>query len=267
MEKVKSDLWIIGDSFTERDSNKNYWVDILMESFLGENIFINSCPGRDVQTIMDLFYKNLHNIKDESLVIIFLPSICRLRYPKSKKYFKTFVESGIHKEINDNIRHNFDELFIHFPYTDYENKKLHEQLNFPFNTLDYSKLDGSLINYEYNNQRERLGEVNNNISQIDFAKLLLANEAISKNWSDIFYSLKKAFKFKILFYSWTDEYDTESVFTKKVLTNLIGYWHTLHDEHRETNGKSGIWADEHFSLKMHKSFADFIIKMNSSYFK
>jgi hypothetical protein len=33
-----------------------------------------------------------------------------------------------------------------------------------------------------------------------------------------------------VFFSWTDEYDMESVLTKKAITNLIGYWHTQDDD-------------------------------------
>lgn len=266
MKNPNSDLWIIGDSFSEMNSEGNYWTDLIIKSFNGNNKYVNACPGRDTQTIMDLFYKNIHNITDDSLVIIFLPSLSRLRYPKNSKYHKTFLESGIHKEINDNVKHNFDELFLHYPFEDYENNLTRKELDFPFNNFDYKKLSKDLINYEYQNHTEWEKEVDMGISQIDFAKLLLINESTRKNWSQIFYSIKKAFKFKVLFFSWTDEYDTESVFTKKVLNNLIGYWHTLDDEYKETNGKSGLWADEHFSLKMHKSFAELIIKMNNSYF-
>ena len=102
---------------------------------------------------------------------------------------------------------------------------------------------------------------------MDFARLLNTNEATLQNWNDIFYSLKRAFPFKVMFFSWTDEYDIESVLTKKAITNLIGYWHTQNDEYKDTNGSRGIHSDEHFSLKMHNAFAEIIMDMNKTYFK
>ena len=89
----KSDLWILGDSFTESNSDGNYWTDILIKQFNGENRYLNAGPGRDIQTTMDLFYKNIHNISDTSLVLIFLPTVARLRYPKKKEHFNEFLEA------------------------------------------------------------------------------------------------------------------------------------------------------------------------------
>jgi hypothetical protein len=267
MKYDKSDLWIIGDSFTESNPNGNYWTDILMKQFNGENRYLNACPGRDIQTTMDLFYKNLHNISDTSLVLIFLPTIARLRYPKKKEYFDEFLEAGIHKEINDNIPNNFKELFLHWPYADYPNGTARTELDFPFDSFDLNQLDGTLITYDYQNETERLSEVTNDISRMDFARLLNTNQSTLKNWNDIFYSIKRAFPFKVVFFSWTDEYNSESVLTKKSITNMIGYWHTQNDEYIESNGTLGLKSDEHFSLKMHNAFAKMVMGMNKTYFK
>jgi hypothetical protein len=263
----KSDLWILGDSFTESDSDGNYWTDILIKNFNGENRYLNAGPGRDIQTTMDLFYKNIHNISDTSLVLIFLPTVARLRYPKKKEYFNEFLEAGWHKELNDKTPHNFRELFLHWPYEDYPNGNTKSELDFPFDSIDLNQFDGTLITYDYQNEKEKLSEVDETISRMDFARLLNTNEATLQNWNDIFYSLKRAFTFKVMFFSWTDEYDMESVLTKKAITNLIGYWHTQDDEYKDSNGNSGIQSDEHFSLKMHKAFAELIMDMNKTYFK
>jgi hypothetical protein len=268
MKRDKSDLWIIGDSFTESSPLENYWTDILMKNFNGENRYLNSGPGRDIQTTMDLFYKNLHNISDTSLVIIFLPSVARLRYPKKEKYFKDFMEVGWRKHLDDNTEHNFKEYFINHPYADDTTGEAREELDFPFDKFNLNKLNNTnLITYNYKNEQERFEEAIDDISCMDFAKLLNTNTATLNNWNDIFFSIKKAFPFKVLFYSWTDEYDIESVLTKKAITNLVGYWHTQHDDFRDTHGSSGILNDGHFSLRMHKGFADLVMLMNKTYFK
>jgi hypothetical protein len=268
MKYNKSDLWIFGDSFAEGNADVNYWTDILIENFNGENRYLNSCPGRDVQTIMDLFYKNLHNISDTSLVIIFLPTVARLRYPKKEKHFNDFLETGWQKRLGDDTPHNFKEYFLASPYMDYPNGNAREELDFPFDKFDLNKLDNTnLITYNYKNEQERFSEAIDGISCMDFARLLNTNKATLDNWNDIFNSMKRAFPFKVLFYSWTDEYDIESVLTRKAITNLVGYWHTQHDDFRDTHGSSGILNDEHFSLKMHKGFADLVMLMNKTYFK
>ena len=269
MKSDKSDLWIIGDSFAESNADGDYWTDILMENFNGNNRYLNACPGRDIQTTMDVFYKNIHNISDTSLVIIFLPTVARLRYPKKDRYFTRFLETGWRKSnMDDKTEHNFKEYFLHSPKADYPNGEPRQELDFPFDSFDYSKLDNTrLITYNYKNEPERFEEAIDGISCMDFARLLHTNEATIQNWNDIFHSAKHGYPFKVLFFSWTDEFDVKSVFTKKLTTLLNGYWHTLNDEYNETNGESGDANNEHFSLKMHKVFADLIISMNKTYFK
>lgn len=268
MKRGNSDLWIIGDSFAESNVDGNYWTDILMENFNGENRYLNACPGRDIQTIMDTFYKNIHNISDTSLVIIFLPTVARIRYPKKERYFNDYLETGWRKELEDKTQHNFKEYFLHSPTIGYENITPIKELEFPFDSFDYKKIDNTqLITYNYKNESDKIAEAINDISCLDFARLLNTNQATIHNWNDIFHSIKHAFPFKVLFFSWTDEYDIKSVFTKQLVTILNGYWHTNADEYKDTNGKSGNEIDEHFSLKMHAAFAKLIMDSNKTYFK
>lgn len=260
------DLWIFGDSFTSTLSDK-YWTLRLKKKFKGNDFYLNSCDSRDIQTIMDSFYKNLHNISKDSLVCIFLPSLARIRYPKSPKLFDTICESNINTTTFNSDSYNFKELFIQWPYADYPNGKATKELDFPFNEFDYDKLNfNQKINYNYKKERDKLSESIDEISPIDFAKLLNTNESTAKNWNDIFFSIQKAFSFKVLFFSWTDEFDSNIVWTKEVITKKIGFWHTMAEEFDETNGVSGYQYDEHFSHKMHKSFYNLIISEFPQYF-
>ena len=264
--KNSCDLWIFGDSFTSTFSDK-YWTLLLKKKFNGKNFYLNSCDSRDIQTIMDCFYKNLHNISKDSLVCIFLPSLARIRYPKSPKLFDTICESNINTTSSNTKSYNFKELFIHWPYADYPSGKATKELDFPFNEFDFNKLNfNQKINYNYKKERDKLSEAIEELSPMDFAKLLNANESTSQNWNDIFYSIQKAFPFKVLFFSWTDEFDSNIVWTKEVITEKIGFWHTMAEEFEETNGVSGYQYDEHFSHKMHKSFYNLITSEFPQYF-
>jgi hypothetical protein len=43
------------------------------------------------------------------------------------------------------------------------------------------------------------------------------------------------------------------------LSNNIGKWETLDDEFKNSNGEKGIFADHHWSEKMHELFYNYII--------
>lgn len=257
------DLWIFGDSFVSSNDGDEFWVDIVKDKFNGTNYYISQCDARDVQTIMDSYYKNLSNIKDGSLVIIFLPSLARLRYPKSKEYHLQRQESSFRTNILESVDDYDNELFLHWPYKNYSEGTATTELEFPFNIFDYNILkNNEFVNYLYDTVEGKnmiAKYSNNNISPIDFAKLLVANTSTKKNWNNIFSSLKKTFNYEIVFCSWTDEYDSSIVYGKNELTKEIGFWHTEHDDFVETNGKCGIEWDEHFSKKMHNAFSSWIM--------
>lgn len=264
------DLWIFGDSFVSSDDGNDFWVDIIKHKFNGTNYYISQCDARDIQTIMDTYYKNLFNIKNDSLVIIFLPSMARLRYPKNKKYYTEHKESSFRVSVADYTDICDTELFSHWPYKNYPNGTAIDELDFPFNIFDYNILkNNDIINYLYYTEDEHKKikkSINDNISPIDFAKLIVANNSTKQNWNDIFISLKKTFNYEILFCSWTDEYETDIVYGKHQLTNEIGYWHTQHDEFIESGGKTGMEWDEHFSKKMHIGFSEWIMNKYTNYF-
>jgi len=272
------DFFVFGDSFAQPNINESDWFSILLNNFKLDKYFNNYCPARDTQTIMDAFYSNLHLIKDGSLVVIWLPSLARLRYPKGEQFFDkfcdasyltnddTFVKSSEYYPINFNA----DEFFVYWPYENYPNGDGRKELDFPFNSLNFESLNSNeYVRYNYLTEdgKELIKDtLKLGITPVDFAKLLSANKATSKNWTNIFKSLKKFCKFEIIFVSWTDEYDSDIVFGKKQITKEIGVWHTEHDDFVESNGTSGIEWDEHFSKKMNKLFAEWVIKKYPKYF-
>jgi hypothetical protein len=268
------DFWTFGDSFASCN-NETDWFKILEKRFIGQSWYNQSCASRDVQTIMDSFYKNLCNIKDNSLVVIWLPTMARIRYPKSPRYFDKMFESLYYTNKQNNIEvtkdFNIYEYFSHWPYKNYPEGQPKYYLDFPFTTFDLSIIDKlTLMTYTYNNvdcQENIKKHLNFGVTPVDFAKFLVANKASSSNWNDIFSSLKKSCNFEILFVSWTDEYDIENVVCKEQLIDEIGFWHTNNEEYEETNGKFGRKWDEHFSTKMNKAFAEWIIKKYPNYFK
>ncbi len=263
------DLWVFGDSFVSSDDGNLFWVDIISKKFNGKDYYISQCDARDIQTIMDSYYKNLYNIKDNSLVIIFLPSLARLRYPKNKRYYSYNQESSFKTSDSNLSNYNNLEIFLHWPYKDYPNGTATDELQFPFNIFDYNELKrNEFVNYLYHTSdgKSQIAEnSSNSISPIDFAKLLVANESTKTNWDMIFNSLKKTPNHRLIFYSWTDEYGSD-VISKSEISKEVGFWDTKHDEFIETNGNSGVEWDEHFSTKMNREFANLIIRHNLEYF-
>lgn len=265
------DLWTFGDSFASTSNMNTEWFLLINNKFKGKNYYDLFCDARDVQTVMDTFYRNLHNIKKGSLVVVFLPTLARIRYPKSRKYFDYILESS--HITNGNLGDmNLKEYFSHWPYQEFPKGIPREELDFPFNHLDLKKIDSELVPYNYkdednvNEYQRIIFDDIDSIKQVDFSKFLLTNDANVENWNDIFFSLKKFCSFEILFVSWTDEYNTENVVGKTQLTDEIGFWHTKHEEYEETNGKFGLEWDEHFSTKMNKAFSKWIMKKYPKYF-
>jgi hypothetical protein len=270
MNYEKSQLWILGDSFTQ-NGIFNSWPKLLQKKFIGEDVFLNSTISGDIQTIMDTFYKNMQVIKKDSLVLIFLPSLARIRFPKKKEYFDKNLATGTFIQNKNEISYNFDELFIHWPYKEYPNPDGVDELEFPFDTFNFNghQNGGSYYVglYYYKNRELWENAVVGNVNNFDFARLLLANSSTTKNWNDILQSIKNTFPFHIEFFSWTDELDPNIVWTKERITKEIGFWHTMNDDWNDTNGESGEEYDEHFSHKMHNVFTDMIIEKYPSYFK
>ena len=266
-------FWVFGDSFASTAFEGYDWFGNLTDKFKGEYYYNYFCDARDTQTIMDSFYRNLCNITDDSFVVVWLPSLARLRYPKKEELFETMYEASFdtNGKTQNGIPSNFDvtEYFNHWPYENYPEGTPRKELDYPFDTFDYFDLNlMNNVSYIYHNEdgEEISRKLRFGVSPPDFYKFIQVSKATQQNWNSIFKSLKNFCKFEILFVSWTDEYDTENVVGRTQLTEEIGFWHTKHDEYIETNGKSGIEWDEHFSKKMNNSFSSWIENKYPKYF-
>ena len=56
-------LWVIGDSFAGMYPDN--WIEELVKHFNGNDWYVSSNGGRDVQTIIDIFLRNLKSIKKD----------------------------------------------------------------------------------------------------------------------------------------------------------------------------------------------------------
>lgn len=231
-------LWIIGDSFT--GAYPNAWIFKVSDEFNGEYYYVSSKGSRDAQTIIDIFLRKLKLITSNDLVILFLPTFHRVRLPllnpaidveHSNKYIKSV---DIQKHLDYFIGSS-----MYVPSNEYT------KLEPPLEELLNSE------NYEFN---------------LNLFKIINTSKASINNFSEIIKSLKSFFNFKLLVFSWTDEYDSNCVIGKSEITSNLGFWETLHDVWKETDGKQGKLGDHHWSNRTHESFANYIIQTNPEYF-
>jgi hypothetical protein len=231
ISKTNDRLWIIGDSFAGNRHGMDSWQILLYHSFIGNTAYISSKGSRNIQTIIDVFLTNLYQIKENDVVILFLPTSTRPRLPLK-------------------IPENHIELTIGYKITEEERDSNY------FTNPSYS--DGpffsDILEHPYNKDG------------VDYMILLNSSKSAINNWNKILYSLSKSFKFKLILVSWEDELDSNIVATKQILTNEIGFWHTQHNDYEETNGNSGNNWDFHFSKKMDYAFYKYIITKYPEYF-
>jgi hypothetical protein len=242
---MDSKLWIIGDSFTGGSMDRqSAWVEIASKKFKGKNHYVSSKGSRDVQTIIDIFLRNLKNIKPDDFVILFLPTTVRYRLPR--------IEPIVDVEMSDTLitfekKQAHLEFFSHLKFSD-DGKSV---LEYPLGLINETKWD------MHPPSQIKSGEIN--FTYADVLSLIAGSDAMKNNLNEILFSFKNYFPFRLALFSWTDEYDENNVIGKKQITEIIGYWHTLSDLYEETNGEDGKIGDHHFSPKMHKAFVDYII--------
>jgi hypothetical protein len=249
-------LWVFGDSFTGMCHGENgveSWMWLLYKSFVGNNLHISSKGSRDVQNVIDIFLRNLKDIKNDDLVILMLPTISRFRLPL--KYPSIDVEmSNIARTATEKMKHL--DYFIgngFYSSTITSGVQENNELEEPLNLVDYNNFGHVPPN-----------EVPNTTSIVC---MINSSNANKKNTNDILRSFLAYFPFKLIIYSWTNELDNTLVNTKEVIENRIGFWHTLSDEYNESNGEIGRKDDHHWSKKMDKAFSEYIINEYPEYFK
>jgi hypothetical protein len=229
-----SKLWIIGDSFTgSLMAPKKAWTQQVSDKFKGDCI-VKSKPSRDFQTILDIFLRNLKDIKENDFVILTIPSLARIRLPRAIP-----ARDIEHSNMNINFQSSND-------YRDYF-----------IGAWSYTKETDDM---EYRLE-EPLFEFTHEecIGKLQIQSIINSSLASKNNYIDILKSLIEYLPFKIFIWSWQNEINSDIITNKDKITEEIGFWHTLYDEWKETEGKSGTQGDHHFSEKMHNAFADYLI--------
>ena len=240
-------LWIIGDSFTGMRHEHKSWQWQLYQSFIGNKIYVSSRGSRDLQSITDIFLRNLKYIKENDFVIIFLPTLSRIRLPLEEP----ISDAQLNFDDTDDNPH-FEHFIGSMSYTpnDGGNSK-HNNLEFPLNEVHESYWQESETDF---------------LKTPNIIKFINSSDASIANTNEILNSLKTYVPFELYLVSWTNELDGSIIDTKDVITNNLEFWHTSHMEFLETNGERGILNDIHWSEKMDTAFAEYIIKKFPKYF-
>ena len=209
-------LWAIGDSFIMRKTH--FWVDILKTNLNADSAYINGEGGRDLQTILDIFFQNTYKMEKDDIVIIMIPE-ARWRVPvlnefytddnkAEKSYFK-----GIH--VFDPEVHKIDEDLSNF----YKLKKVNQFKN-----------DDSPI--------------------CQFNMLVEDTESTKKNYIRTLKSIKKTFPFKVIFLSWCNYLQDDIIWDRKYLEEKIGFWDTISSGNLHWSPKMEIAVGEFLTEKL-----------------
>jgi len=250
-------LWIIGDSFT--GTSPNSWTFKICEQFIGEHYYVSSRGSRDIQTIFDIFLHKLCKIQPNDIVILFLPTLSRFRLPLETPYIDVEWTDDLDNKITDI---NMNSMIGNMAYVSISNdvpsigeEELHKKqltLEWPLNHINPNMFEPTPPDTEPN--------------FASISQMINTSNAFVDNWNRILKSVQSYVPFKLLYYSWTDEYHSDCVVGKSEIISNLGFWESLDDAWKETSGKQGVKDDFHWSPKMHESFANYIIQTNSEYF-
>jgi hypothetical protein len=232
-----SRLFVIGDSFTLQTgyAHKNYneetdyWPKIVKKKLDFDFLFIDGAPSRDCQTIIDQWIKVLPNINNDinndNQLIICLPYFNRTRLPIIEKEWTNSVDDLI------NIKSQFMGTHSY-------NRKVHNL-----------EIWGNFYDSDFFKNRLEIQELIN----CSYASII--------NFYEIIDSLLYLTKSKTIIFSWDYlEHKNPHIIDKKILINEIGFWESIDDIYKKTNGEDGILGDLHWSIKMNRSFAEYITK-------
>jgi len=250
-------LWIIGDSFT--GTHPKTWTFKICEQFIGEHYYVSSQGSRDIQTIFDIFLHKLHKIQPNDIVILFLPTLSRFRLPLETPYIDVEWADDLDNKISDI---NMNSMIGNMAYVSISNDKP---------SIEEEEMYKKQLTLEWplNHLNPKIFQPNPPDEEPNFAnisQMINTSNAFVDNWNRILKSVQSYVPFKLLCYSWTDEYHSDCVVGKSKITSNLGFWESLDDVWKKTNGEEGAKDDFHWSPKMHESFANYIIQTNSEYF-
>lgn len=239
---TKRKLWVIGDSFT--GVRKDYWIPHILKYFDGNTHYVSSAGSRDMQTVLDIFLRNLHRIDKDDLVILCIPTIQRVRLPRKKPIEDVELSNEL---LLAKDKEEYKDYFIGlFNYQ--ENVELKE-LEEPLTGITSEQLHDK--NSEFNPKMTYIVNMSN------------ANKL---NFEEIIKSLKIYLPFKLYTFSWSNDFNNEIIECRNLLSSKFN-WETLHDEYCKTNGQSGSRDDGHWSKNTHFEFTKYIISKYPEYFK
>jgi hypothetical protein len=260
-EGTDAKLWIFGDSFTGNRHQMDSWSILLHKHFVGIHAYTSSQGSRDIQTIIDMFLKNLHKIKENDFVIMMLPVLFRFRLPlENERGDMEYGHKDDHHYKNRFIGNNMYSSIIEVQKIKYYSSDNMEK----YNSL---KLESPLCYADPNMFILQDDDINKAVfNTASVIGIINSSKATSQNYNEILSSFKNYFPFKIQFYSWENQLDDSTVCTKKIIIEKCGIWETENDEWINTNGKFGRKGDEHWSKNMDKLFAEMVINDNPTYF-
>ena len=230
-------LWIVGDSFTGVE--KDCWISHIFKYFDGNSHHVSSAGSRDMQTILDIFLRNLYRINKDDLVILCIPTAQRVRLPRKTPKDDVEVSNEL---IMAKDKEEYKDYFIGlFNYEeDCEGKELEE----PLTGVTQKQLDDeSHWTYSIN-----------------------MSNANKLNFQEIISSLKKSLPFELYTFSWSNDFNTKIIESKDFLSSKFN-WETFHNEYERTNGKSGFKDNGHWSIDTNFAFGNYIMSIYPEYFK
>jgi hypothetical protein len=266
--KTNQKLWIFGDSFATIRNGEASWQILLKNKFVGSDMIVSARGGRDIQTIVDIFLKSLHLINDDDLVIMILPTSSRVRYPLKESVLNLESNGGMNIE---HLKEYISDGFIAYHANSIYHKNLKSKLIFPFDVIDdmmLEDIDENLDNREryYNlNEIKKILNKKQKLSYNQISTIINTSETVLKNYNNQFYSFSKAFKFKTIFFNWSDDFE---IFDKSVVIsdNQIGKLQTQHELYIESDNQFGEYGDHHWSNGGNIKFSEYIINNNPKYF-
>jgi hypothetical protein len=233
----KSKLWLIGDSFTGMYDYS--WTKILSDKFKGESYYVSSQSSRDFQSVLDCFLRKLKDIGENDLVIVFFPLLERLRLPLNSPLLDVEYSNKF-----TTYEHKLNHLEYFVGLDSYEKSDPSKQLESPFDEFSENLLEENL----------------------KLQRMIFESKASIKNYLEILQSIKSYVPFNLEYFTWENEIESDFIMNKNKITDTIGFWESHHIVYLETNGVSGKKDDFHWSPKMHKAFADYVIVKFSQYF-
>lgn len=153
-------------------------------------------PGRDTQTILDIWIKYIPYLSEEDLLVIILPVFSRTRLPKTE-----YGNLHIHKNIP-----NFHDYFV--GSNSFTPTEMSLEIWGTQHTKDYFK------------------------KNLETQELINGSNASILNFIEIVDSLSKITPCKKIVHCWDyKKYNSDNIIYREEMTNLIGSWETIEDGH------------------------------------